>query len=576
MCTALLQAAEASRMQLAYERTEAHAREMLALLDGADVLVPKVHRPRLKGKAMHHLVNLKLYQGRPADAVLLGREAVASLEQAMQNPPGAGYVEDCAGMLMDCASQFLSTSQLLVHALDIPGQKAAAVEVSKTRLLPVCVRMLLHPRQAVTQAEVDAFDVAAALRVPLATAHECFYLERWAESGKWVGRYTDREMLPIRLRCLERTEELHGPNHPNVVNDKRALLTKYRDLLELDHMMRLWRQQKGQPRFPSDLRNGSDPSSAIAAVAFRLFKAWQTGRVGLMTSAIELMDEAVTEARAIAEPYPGLAMRLGMHGCMLAAFWAEAGLAKAEAVARAEARFEEAIQALQALYGERLLGSDMRNEGGGYLAWLRSYVALLEGKPAAEQEGEAARARLRWLRLLVDELEGKEHEITEEVLSELRTTMRQARGAGEWEDDASLSRRARRRLEARRRANEARRTRRERAARSRQREEEHKQEEQEDEEGGGEEDEEAEGQAALLGQDDVWPPRQEGKGEGEEAEEEEEEADECAICLIGLGEEGLEVLACAHAYHARCLDAWRDRCRAKEVTLTCPYCRQKM
>jgi hypothetical protein len=85
--------------------------------------------------------------------------------------------------------------------------------------------------------------------------------------------------------------------------------------------------------------------------------------------------------------------------------------------------------------------------------------------------------------------------------------------------------------------------------------------------------------AAKAGEGDRDGAEEEEEEE-EEREEEEEggEETECSICLLGLeaGAEGQEVLVCSHAYHTRCLDAWRERCRGKEVTLTCPYCRREM
>jgi hypothetical protein len=81
---------------------------------------------------------------------------------------------------------------------------------------------------------------------------------------------------------------------------------------------------------------------------------------------------------------------------------------------------------------------------------------------------------------------------------------------------------------------------------------------------------------------------EDGEGEGDDEEETEvaaatageetEEEAECPICLLELSEagEGSKTLGCGHVYHAGCIADWVDRCRRKDLTLTCPYCREKI
>jgi hypothetical protein len=57
----------------------------------------------------------------------------------------------------------------------------------------------------------------------------------------------------------------------------------------------------------------------------------------------------------------------------------------------------------------------------------------------------------------------------------------------------------------------------------------------------------------------------------------EAEAEECAICLDDmprLGAGGSVLLACSHAFHAVCLDRWKDKCLEKGLHFTCAMCRR--
>lgn len=64
----------------------------------------------------------------------------------------------------------------------------------------------------------------------------------------------------------------------------------------------------------------------------------------------------------------------------------------------------------------------------------------------------------------------------------------------------------------------------------------------------------------------------------DEEEEPQEELD-CPICLMlleesGVGPQRVRTLPnCLHAFHEVCMDRWLDKCRSKELQLTCPTCR---
>ena len=57
-----------------------------------------------------------------------------------------------------------------------------------------------------------------------------------------------------------------------------------------------------------------------------------------------------------------------------------------------------------------------------------------------------------------------------------------------------------------------------------------------------------------------------------------EEQDECAVCLLELGEvDGQETLgACGHVFHWGCIAEWQETGQRKSPALVCPYCRQAM
>jgi hypothetical protein len=76
-------------------------------------------------------------------------------------------------------------------------------------------------------------------------------------------------------------------------------------------------------------------------------------------------------------------------------------------------------------------------------------------------------------------------------------------------------------------------------------------------------------------------PKQILGGEGEvKGETEEEECEECAVCLVDMGQEEageeLEVLPCSHRFHVRCVDLWVQSCCAKRVAVSCPMCRAEL
>jgi hypothetical protein len=74
-----------------------------------------------------------------------------------------------------------------------------------------------------------------------------------------------------------------------------------------------------------------------------------------------------------------------------------------------------------------------------------------------------------------------------------------------------------------------------------------------------------------------------GGVDGGEVEEE-----ECAICLLTLGDdEGEEdeeacasssvaTLGCGHRFHERCIDSWVVSSKRQQLDAECPYCRRPL
>lgn len=311
----------------------------------------------------------------------------------------------------------------------------------------------------------------------------------------------------------------------------------------------------------------------------------------------------------------GRGLQPGCHGLVL--FFNKATDA-------AEAVFEEAMCAARAKWGEELLESGMCRRNA---IWVGLYALLLQQRAreaAAEFPDDEAQALdparpaanvYVWVKMLLEELQGKQKDEMDQSLLELRESMRKARGAraaaaaaASWEegkgmkttpdamaggggggsgggDGAGLSKKARQKLEAQRRAAEERRKKKERkqarakeevvASRAATKE-----------------------AAATAVEAVVFPSAaREGEGGKEEAgavdavaaavaavslkeaaparrpQQEEEAAageNECPICLMDL-DEGHETLGgCGRTFHGVCLNGWRKMCQRKTLQLSCP------
>jgi len=65
----------------------------------------------------------------------------------------------------------------------------------------------------------------------------------------------------------------------------------------------------------------------------------------------------------------------------------------------------------------------------------------------------------------------------------------------------------------------------------------------------------------------------------EQEQEMEDKEDEWALCVISIVDPPDRVLMgllCFHSYHRQCVCAWRDRCKAEKITVSCPMCRDLM
>lgn len=164
-----------------------------------------------------------------------------------------------------------------------------------------------------------------------------------------------------------------------------------------------------------------------------------------------------------------------------------------------------------------------------------------------------------WLAALA-ELQGKEHELADEMLEKLRAAMRQARSA---DRAAPPSGRQQQRVEAQRRKAEACRLKKQRAL---------AQAAQEATKAAGD----GEGKGYEEADTDVAATKASDEMKAEAAAKKEEA--ECSICLLQLGEAGggIKMLGCGHVYHAGCIAEWVDTCRRKELTLECQYFREQI
>jgi tetratricopeptide (TPR) repeat protein len=544
--------------------------------------------------------------GRHAEAEKALRQAIAGFETV---PRIYGKNEQSPAFFANIEEAHKDATDSLAIVLRDLGKGAEADKLVDDTARPAAVRQLLGP--AATDAEVAAFDVQAALTVPLPDLKAVDALDKWQgfELGKYAYSYVGqvnegrRALIAVKVRLINRYAELQGENHPRMVALVRSLLHSHDYELPLKEMEELYRLQASAPINMGEERANADPGGLANRLGRRLVQAAPArDDADMMRRGVALLEEAVAVSeRLVAEgnPFVDLSGRLGDLG--------ETYLQLGDPVA-AEAAFERALAAAQAKWGEELLDSEMVHRNAG---WVAVYSTLLEANADAKKaqggapEDKAAAARRMWIGLLAAKLEGKEQQVADQSLLELRAAIRKAKrdaaaaavaatwqeeeataagsgGVGGGDGGKSLSRKARQKLEAQRRAAEAKRLKKERAQARAQEEAARAAAKAAAKAaagggGGGEGYAQAEPESvaaapSVSASAAVAMAAAAAEAGGEEAEE------ECAICLFELGEgDGAETLStCGHTFHWTCLGQWRDTCQSKELPLNCPYCRQKM
>lgn len=512
----------------------------------------------LRSKAYNNLGITNLTLERWAEAERYLREAIDKYEAL----PRLYQREELPEKEWEEAERLLGSALTsLATVLEEQGKAADAQELVDDKVVPLLVRQVLG--SAATEAEVRAFNLEAATTVPLPSVNCMAALGDWLMQQPATTSAADRScVMVVKQRILKRREEQEGAGHCHTIAELRDLLRSFILELPLDEVNALYIRDRAAPR---SLAAGYDPSKLTFLVGVRFlaearFDGFEIGDQGKAERAAVLISEAVEMASELdgGQPSQRLARYFGYLGV--------ARLARGERQA-AEATFKRALATAQAVWGEELLGAGMDTSNW---EWVEVYLWMLKGN-LRESLGpddtvdEALAVRYLWLDALSAELQGKEHDLADETLEELRAAMRRARGAG---TAAPLSRRQQQRMEAQRRKAEARRLKKQRelALALAAREAANEAKAAGDGEGQGDDKEETELAAATAADE----------AEAEAAAEEEEV--ECSICLLELGEagEGSKTLGCGHVYHAGCIVEWVDTCRRKDLTVACPYCREKI
>jgi hypothetical protein len=152
----------------------------------------------------------------------------------------------------------------LANVLDNQGKAAEARKLVDGEVVPLLVRQVLG--SAATAAEVRAFNLEAAMTVPLPSV-KCV-----AALGSWIWRQpantaADRScVMATQQRLLKRWEELVEVDHPHTIWAVRNLLSKFSHELHLDEVDALYIRHRSAPRSLGDRGDGNDP----ATIAFRL------------------------------------------------------------------------------------------------------------------------------------------------------------------------------------------------------------------------------------------------------------------------------------------------------------------
>lgn len=371
---------------------------------------------------------------------------------------------------------------------------------------------------------------------------------QWTTAEVMSQRLRLRAIMPVRLRLVKRFGQLVGPSDAHLVVYSRVMLVDHGKEVPLPDLLQFYQQARQVQRNPGDLTTGCDSASLTGKVAHRVAnEGVRTNDRQLYLQGCQLLQQAAAEAEAVGEAYPQLVLRLGELGHML---MAEGDMADAKQA------FERAVAAAQRVWGEELLGKGM--DIGNHF-WLSAYVEMLEKD---KDKDEATAVRWKWLAAVQAELDGRDEQLSEATLAEIRAAMRRERGVAPVADDdeaggggsgVGMSRRAQLRLAARQRAAKARQLKRAKALTRRE-----------------------EVVRAAADPPVGAPVATAGAAvdEKEEEQEEEEGMNECAICLVELAPDEREVLPdCAHAFHWKCIETWHEKCRTQQRPNTCPYCR---
>lgn len=181
--------------------------------------------------------------------------------------------EQPLGYWRSVEARLMEAHDSLAIVLGAQGKHAAKRRLLEETVRPLWARALLGPVTADAEARAFGFEDVLVVDLPDANAMECLLKWNGCHAGaNEVGASAgSRSMqVKVKLRVLQRFQELLGPVHPKTVAVARSLLWDHNTELLLEEMEALYRFQKAAPINQGETQAGADPGGLAGSLGARL------------------------------------------------------------------------------------------------------------------------------------------------------------------------------------------------------------------------------------------------------------------------------------------------------------------